>query len=92
MSPEKEEKKVLSRREALKRCAMLGAGVAVIAMSRSGFASDSGSSSYSSTEAGSYSPTKQRDYSPKRYASTSSYSYEYGATTYTSGPRFYYSN
>ena len=91
MSSEKEEKKILSRREALKRCAVLGAGVAVIAMSRYGFASGSGSSSYSSTEAGvdpsPYAPTTQRDYSPKRDTRTS-YSYEYGRT-YTSRLRVY---
>lgn len=92
MSSEKEEKKVLSRREALKRIAV--AGVSVMAMSRSGFASGSGSSSYPSTEAGvdpsPYAPTKQRDYSPKPDTRTS-YSYEYGRT-YTSRLRVYDSN
>ena len=33
MSSEKEEKKVLSRREALKRCAILGVGVASVVVS-----------------------------------------------------------
>ena len=40
MSSEKEEKKVLSRREALKRIAVVGAGVAAVAATGVSFSKD----------------------------------------------------